>query len=135
MECYCSLGIVYNLYCVGEYMKNIITILILTVLIVGCTRYVEVEKNITIEKIVYQNITTIVKEKCNNTFTDVYDISKSRELDLIRRIRFLESRQDDCFEDIDCEEELEDCEEDLDDIEDELIDCEDELCDLNSSLC
>ena len=86
-------------------------ILILTILIVGCTRYIEVEKNITIEKIVYRNVTTVVKEECNTTFNDKWDISQSRELELIRRIRFLEKGQEECVFDTECIDELDDCEE------------------------
>ena len=114
-------------------MNKIIIVLIFIVL-VGCTRYVEVEKNVTIEKIVYRNITTVVKEECNTTFTDVWDISKSRELELIRRIKFLESKQDDCLNDVYCEGDLEDCEDNLDDTEDELEGCEDTLDDVEDEL-
>ncbi len=107
-------------------MKKIILVLIFAVFILGCTRYVEVEKNITIEKIVYQNITTVVNE-CNNTFNTTFDLSKSKEIEFIRRIRFLESRHDDCVFDEDCQDDLDDTEDDLDDCEDDLEDTEEEL--------
>ena len=54
------MGIVCVLYCVGEFMKKAMIILMCAIFILGCTRYVEVEKNVPIEKIVYQNITTTV---------------------------------------------------------------------------
>ena len=100
-------------------MKVAIIVLICVVFMLGCTRYVEVEKNITIEKIVYHNITTIVKEKCNATFNQTWDLSKSRELDLIRRTRFLENELDDCIFNEEYQDDLEDTEEDLDDCEDD----------------
>ena len=115
-------------------MKVAIIVLMCAVFILGCTRYVEVEKNITIEKIVYKNITTVVKEKCNVTFNDQWDISKSRELDLIRRIRFLENELDGCIFDEDYQDDLEDTEEDLDDCEDDLDDTEEELDDVSDDL-
>ena len=123
------LGIVCDLYCVGEFMKKVIMVLIFAVFIVGCTRIVEVDRNITIEKIVYQNVTTIVKEECNTTFNDVFDISQSREIELIRRIRFLENEQDDCILQEDkCEENCTEFKEDLEMVERDLDDCEEELC-------
>ena len=104
------------------------------VFILGCTRYVEVEKNITIEKIVYQNITTTVKEECNATFNQTWDLSKSREIEFIRRIRFIENELDGCIFDEDCQDDLEDTEEDLDDCEDDIDDTEEELDDMIKDL-
>ena len=98
------------------------------IFVIGCTKYIEVEKNITIEKIIYRNITTIVKEECNTTFNETWDISKSRELELIRRIRFLESQQDQYWNDTECHYDLNKTTYDLDY-------CEEELCKWNSSWC
>ena len=117
-------------------------VLMCVVFMLGCTRYVEVEKNVTIEKIVYQNITTIVKEECNATFNQTWDLSKSKEIEFIRRIRFLEKGLDSCVFNEDCEgklddaiDDFEDCEDDLDDTEEELDyaiedleDCKEEIC-------
>lgn len=105
-----------------------IIILMVVLLTVGCTKYVEIEKNVTIEKIVYRNVTTIVKEECNTTFNDQWDISKSRELELIRRIRFCENQRDKYWSD-------EDCSYDLNKTTFELNFCEKELCEWNSSWC
>ena len=129
MEFNSILGIVYDLYYVGESMSKIIMVLICAVFILGCTtRIIEIEKNITVEKIVYQNITTVIKEECNTTFNDKWDISKSRELDLIRRIRFLEGQQSKYWNHTECNYDLNKTTQDLDD-------CEEELCEWNSSWC
>ncbi len=122
------MGIVFGLYCLGEFMKKIIIgLVVLSLLLVGCVRYVDVERNVTIEKIVYRNITTIVKEECNATFNQTWDLSKSKEIEFIRRIRFLEKALDNCVFDEDCQDDLEDTEDDLDDCEDDLDDTEEEL--------
>ena len=122
--------------------KIIIGLVVLSLVLIGCTRYVEVEKNVTIEKIVYQNITTIVKEECNATFNQTWDLSKSKEIEFIRRIRFLEKGLDSCVFDEDCEDELddtiddfEDCEDDLDDTEEELDDVIEDLEDCKEEIC
>ncbi len=110
-------------------MKEIIIgLVVLSLVLVGCVRYVDVEKNVTIEKIIYQNVTTIVKEECNTTFNDQWDISKSRELELIRRLRFLENNQNLFWNDSECHDELNNTIVDLDY-------CEEEMCEWNSSWC
>ena len=130
-----------------------LTILIISILLIGCSKPVEIEcQNITInntvEIIKYIN-NTIIKEV--NITCQKYDYggTTSKEIELIRRIKLLENSQDEwiineteCMphnvteEDLrDCEDDLDISEDDIDDLEDDLEDCEDELCDINSSWC
>ncbi len=107
-------------------MNKTILILTLVLLTVGCVRYVDVERNITINHTITINNTII--EKCNTTFNDKWDISKSRELELIRRIRFCEDQRDEYWSDEDCRYDLNETTHDLDY-------CEEVLCEWNSSWC
>ena len=128
--------------------KKPILILLFSILLIGgligCTKPIELEcENITInntiETIKYINIT---REPCNLTS------SKERELELIRRIKFLEGQQNkwiinetECMYNI-TEEKLQNCKDkidmykrDIEELEDELEDCEDEICEYNESWC
>ncbi len=120
-------------------------ILLISILLIGCSKPMEIEcKNITINntKIEYVYNTTIkeVNITCDET---------EREMELIRRLKFLENQQDKwVINDTECmphnitEEQLQTCEDkidmyerDIDELEDELEDCEEELCEYNSSWC
>ena len=122
-----------------------LTILLISILLVGCSKEIEIEcQNITInntiETIKYINIT--IKEPCNLTYSD-------DKLELIRRIKYLENQQDEwiineteCIahnkteEDLEkCWKKLDYCEDDIDDLEDEINDCEEINCEYNSSWC
>ena len=124
-----------------------LTILLISILLIGCSKQAEIEcKNITInntiDTIKYVNVTVIkeVNITCDETL---------RELDLIRRIKFLEGQQNKCIinetecmphnvteEDLEkCEDRLDTYEDDIDELDDELDDCEDELCEYNSTEC
>jgi len=74
------------------------------------------------ETIKYVNIT------CNATVKYEYKGTTSRELELIRRISFLEGQQDKYWNYSECDWELNRTEKDLED-------CEDKLCEINSSWC
>lgn len=123
-------------------MNKIIPILLISILLIGC-KPIEIEcENITInntiETVKYINIT--VKEPCNS--------SRERELELIRRIKFLEGQQNkwiinetECIYNI-TEEKLQNCKNkidmhkrDIEEVEEELKDCEKEICEYNSSWC
>jgi len=109
----------------------------------GCSKEIPVCKNITITNTVIEYINTTIKEPCNLTSP------KERELELIRRIKYLENQQDkwiinetECIahnkteEDLEkCWNKLDFCEDDIDDLEDEINDCEKINCKYNSSLC
>lgn len=124
-------------------MKKLI--LLITILLIGC-KPIEIEcENITInnttETIKYINVT--IKEPCNLTS------SKERELELIRRIKFLEKQQDkwiinetECMPHNITEEKLQTCEDkidmherDIEELEEELEDCEEELCEHDETEC
>lgn len=82
----------------------------------------------TVEKeiIIYRNVTL----PCNTTVTCEYNYTgtTSRELELIRRIGFLEGQQDKFINHSDCFD-------DLNRTNNELKDCEEEICKFNSSWC
>ncbi len=82
----------------------------------------EVINNTIYETIYIINNTNLTCSGCNYTGT------KARELELIRRIRVLESNQDKYFNDSECND-------NLNKSENELVDCEDKLCEYNSSWC
>jgi len=92
-----------------------------------------IEKEIIKEKIVYRNIT--IKEPCNLTCEPcidnltIYSTEVPREIQLIKRIKFLENQQNKYFNDSECNDNLNKTEKKLDD-------CKEELCDeWNSSWC
>ncbi len=121
-----------------------LTILLISILLIGCSKQIEPEcQNITntIETIKYIN-NTIIKEE--NITCD----KESRELELIRRLKFCENQRDKTMNDTECiihnatEEKLQNCrnkidmyERDIEELDDELEDCEDLLCGYNSSWC
>jgi len=122
-------------------MKKLILILLIGILLIGCSTYKEllpeqepqiireeVIKEVIKEKIIYRN-TTI---PCNITPECPeynYTSSTNRELELIRRIKFLEGQQDKFINHSDCFD-------DLNKTKIKLEDCEEELCyEWNSSWC
>ncbi len=135
--------------------KSLIICIFICILLIGCSKQIEPEcKNITITNTVgtIKYINNTITEKCNitnNTIKYVYTGTTSRELELIRRIGFLERQQDkwiinetECMPHNKTEEDLEKCytklnycEDDVDDLEDEINDCEDLLCEYNESWC
>lgn len=121
-------------------------ILLITILLIGCSKPIEIKcENITINNTIetikfidkYINIT--IKEPCNLT------CSKERELELIRRIKFLEEQQDNLMiNETECidndtktnyEDKLDMYERDIEELEDELDNCTKEVCRWNSSEC
>lgn len=123
----------------GENMK---LALVLILLLVGCTRYVEVPAETIIEKIyienctqpetIYINQTVEVDKVCPNceNATYIYDGNSSYILNLIQRINWFESQQSkyieacesSCLNSSECNDELEDCEDTLEDLRDLLED-------------
>ena len=117
-------------------------------ILAGCSTYKEIldepeqkpeviTKEVIKEKIVYrdrnitipcENITEIINITCPKYQYETANPS-SREIELIRRIRFLESQTDKYFNDSDCNDEL-------NETKVKLEDCEEELCyEWNSSWC
>jgi len=87
-----------------------------------------IEKEVIKEKIVYRdrNVTIPCDETPPPT---IYNGSKARELELIRRLKFLEGQTDKYFNDSECND-------NLNKTKDRLDKCENELCvEWNSSWC
>ena len=109
-----------------------LTILLISILLIGCSKSPEIEcENITntIETIKYINKTINNTIYINTTCTQYnYTGSTSRELELIRRIGYLEGQQNKYFNDSECND-------NLNKTEIKLEDCEDEICKWNSSWC
>ena len=120
-----------------------LTILLISILMIGC-KPIEMEcENITntIETIKYVNV-TVIKE-INITY------ETNRELELIRRIKFLEGQQNkwvinetECIAHNKTEQDLENCENkidmherDIEELEDDLKNCTKRLCGYNESWC
>ncbi len=109
-------------------------LILLLILIVGCSKPIECENNTIIINNTVNNTITIYNETikyvnitCNKTYE--YKGTTTRELELIRRISFLENQQDKYWNYSECDWELNNTEK-------ELEDCEEELCDnWNSSWC
>ncbi len=124
-------------------MRKIIVLMVLIVL-VGCSKPIECH-NITI------NNTTETIKYINNTIIKEVNITcnkESRELELIRRLKFLEKQQDESINETEClihnatEERLQNCrdktdmyERDIDELDEEIEDCEEEICKWNSTWC
>ena len=124
-------------------MKWIIILTLALIILTGCSKPIECKNitlNNTIETIKYIN-NTIIKEvniTCSQT---------SREMELIRRLKFLENQQDKIINETECmynitEEKLQNCknkidmyERDIDELEDDLDYCGEGLCEYNSSWC
>ena len=115
--------------------------LLIGILLIGCTRTEYINNTITINRTINntQYINVTIKEPCNLTF------SKEREMELIRRLKFLEGRQDELIiNETECignntvsnyEGKLEMYERDIEELEDELENCTEELCRWNSTRC
>ena len=130
-------------------MKQVIILLSL-VLLVGCSLYEEtlpVEEQPTPEPIIKEvivyrdrNITINISPSCPTNITEIINItcpkyqygsehSTERELELIRRLKFLENNQNKYFNDSECND-------DLNKTRVELNECKNELCnEWNSSWC
>ena len=118
-----------------------LAILLISILLMGCSIYKEVideepqmiiEKEVIKEKIVYidRNITIPCNVTCSEEDVELMNkFSSDRELELIRRLKFLEGQTDKYFNDTECRDEL-------NETNVKLEDCEEELCDeWNSSWC
>ena len=121
-------------------MKKIISILLISILLMGCSTYKEILdqeepkpqliEEVIKEKIVYIDRNITIKEPCNITQQECnYTSSISRKLELIRRIQFLEGQQNKFINHSDCFDVL-------NKTEVKLEECEEELCDeWNISWC
>ena len=112
-------------------------------LLVGCSAYKElideepqvIEKEV-IKEVIKEKIVYLVKNitiPCNTTdvICPIYNNTpRERELELIRRLRYLESQQNLYFNDSECNWELNRTKIELEDCKDELCDCE-----YNNSWC
>ncbi len=121
-----------------------LTILLISILLIGCSKEVAVCENITITNTTIEYINTTVIKEVNITCDET-----ARELELIRRLSFCEGQIDkliinetECMPHNITEEKLQNCENkidmqdrDIEELEDELEDCEDEVCKWNSSWC
>lgn len=114
-------------------MKYLILILLL---LIGCSKIDEpiCENNtIVINNTINKTITVFnetikyINKTCNITQYE-YKGTTSRELELIRRIKYLEGQQHLYFNDSECNWEL-------NNTENKLKECEEELCEWNSSWC
>jgi len=108
-------------------MKQI-SILLITILLIGCTKTEYIKETIYIN-----NTIEIIKEieiPYNLTCPEcpVYNGSTDRELELIRRLKFFENQQSKYFNDTECQDSLNRTEK-------ELEDCKEELCEHNVSSC
>ncbi len=110
-------------------------LILLLVLLVGCSKPIECENNTIIINNTINNTITIFNEtvkyinkECNTTVRYEYKGSTNRELELIRRISFLEGQQDKYWNYSECDWELNESNKDLEY-------CEEELCEWNSSWC
>jgi len=98
-------------------MKRLI--LLITILLLGCTRTEYITEYINQTIYINNTINKTVEIPCNATNVtcqECPEYNKSRELELIRRISFLEGQQDKYFNDSECnwelnrtENELEEC--------------------------
>lgn len=114
---------------------NMIGIIIIIILLVGCTRVVIVERNVTVERIVYNNtieyITNTTIVPCNVTGPEINTTIYDRDyvLSLIRQLKHYEKVQDKFVNQSSCMN-------DLNRTEYKLKERELELCDnWNSSWC
>ncbi len=108
--------------------------MVMVLLIVGCSNPTVITINRTINKTIYLNRTIIINNTipCNITKLEPeinISFDRSYTLELIRRIKFLEGRQDLYWNDTECHY-------DLNRTEVRLEECEEELCnEWNSSWC
>ena len=109
-------------------------ILVSIILLIGCTRVVIVDRNITVEKIVYNNtieyINNTIIEPCNVTEPEINTTIYDRDyvLSLIRQLKHYEKVQDRFVNQSSCMN-------DLNRTEYKLELREEELCEWNSSWC
>ena len=102
-------------------------------LLIGCSpSIIIVERNVTVEKIVYNNtieyINNTIIIPCNQTEPEIDSYDRSYMLSLIRRVKFLEGQQDKYFNDSECSWELNQSNTNREK-------AENELCEWNSSWC
>jgi len=121
-----------------------LAILLITILLLGCTRTEYIKETVYINNTIFINKT--IEIPCNLTCPEcVYNYSRERELELIRRLKFLENQQDkliinetECIDNnikTNYEDKLNMYERDIEELEDELENCEEEICEYNSSWC
>ncbi len=114
-------------------MKQILILGLLIVLIVliGCTKEIIIERNNTIYNITYKNITinnTVPCEVCKNC-SPCSEYNRDYVLSLIRQLKHYEKQQDKYWNNTECFD-------DLNNTNKELIECKGELCnEWNSSWC
>ena len=105
------------------------------ILLVGCSNPTIVYRNVTINRTINHTITinnTII-EPCNITCPVLEDcpatgFNRDYTLSLIRRVKFLEGREDLYWNDTECHY-------DLNRTEIRLEECKEEICEYNSSWC
>ena len=116
-----------------------LTILLISILLIGCSKQIESEcENITITNTTIEYINTTVIREVNITCDKT-----ARELELIRRLKFLENNQDKLImnetrcigNNSRCEDKIDMYLRDIDELEDDLYNCTRELCDLNNTWC
>jgi len=118
-------------------MKYISITMVMCLLIVGCSNPIIIERNITVERIVYNNTieyidNTVPCNPCNLTCPEpeidstVYD--RQYVLGLIRQLKYYEEHQDKFVNQSSCMD-------DLNRTEYKLELAEEELCQWNSSWC
>lgn len=109
-------------------------VLVSILLLIGCTRVVIVDRNITVERIVYNNtieyINNTIIGPCNVTEPEINTTIYDRQyvLSLIRQLKHYEKQQDMFINDSDCFDEL-------NTTNYQLEECEEELCEFNSTWC
>ena len=121
--------------CLLSKQKSIILmkhhiLMVMVLLIVGCSNPTVITINRTINHTIYKNNTIYINDTvlCNTTYHEPeINISYDR-LELIRRLKYYEDQQSIYFNDSECYD-------DLNRTETKLDVCEDELCGFNSSWC
>ena len=107
-------------------------VLVSILLLIGCTKEVIVERNVTVERIVYNNTIEYINNTvpCNVTEPEINSTVYDRQyvLGLIRQLKYYEKQQDIYFNDSECSWEL-----NQSNIKRKKA--EDELCGWNSSWC
>ena len=105
-----------------------LTSILLCILLIGCSKPIECENNtITINNTINNTIYINKTIPCNKTIKYISNCS-NRELELIRRISFLEGQQDKYFNDSECNWELNKTNKSLEE-------CNEKLCDYDVDMC
>jgi len=113
----------------GHWTTVLFVVFTISIGIIGCTRTEYIEKTIINNTIEIKEIKIPCNLTCPECIYNVSTYNRTRELELIRRLKFLENQQDKYFNDSECNDEL-------NRTENKLKDCERELCEeWNSSWC